>query len=110
MPCHPLVRVAFSSAFHLFYEEAYCLNITAESQRQATVSRAHHIPRNASDWEGGTYPWSHQAATADGASIHNQSEEAVEIRYIEEVEPATMPPGERKSADNTLIRNVVTDV
>ena len=60
--------------------------------------------------EGDTYPWSHQAATADGANIHNSSEEAVEIREIEEMEPASMPPGEVKSADNTLMRNVVTGV
>jgi hypothetical protein len=74
------------------------------------LSRAHHSPSNAGEWEGDTYPWSHQAATATGASIHNQSEEAVEIREIKEVEPASMPPGERKSADNTLMRNVVTGV
>ncbi len=45
MPCHYSDRVAFSPAFRLFYEEAYCLNITPSSQRQAAKSRAHHIPK-----------------------------------------------------------------
>ncbi len=47
MLCHCSDQVAFSPAFRLFYEEAYCLDITTSSQRQAAISRAHHIPRSA---------------------------------------------------------------